>query len=352
MRKILILGGCGFIGSHLCDELINRGYEVRVLDNLDPQVHGPSADPPAYMNPDVHFIQCDVCDFNAVALALRDMDAVVHLAAKVGVAQSAYEMASYTFVNTYGTAVLLEQLQMQGQPIKKLIVASSMSVYGEGAGACPDMSSCANEKHYSPAPTPETKQPDLQSIYALTKYDQERMCLLFGKTYHVPTIALRFFNVYGPRQSLSNPYTGAMAIFASRLLNGKPPIIYEDGQQRRDFVHVSDVVRGIRLALESDVSDEVINIGSGRYATILQIATMLAQAMGVDIQPEITGQHRTGDIRHCYAAISKAYRLLRYEPQVWLSDGIKELVEWLRTQTAEDNLEQHRAELVEKGLLV
>lgn len=347
MRKVLILGGCGFIGSHLCDELIAHGYQVRVLDDLDPQVHGDSHWIPDYMNPKAEIVIGDAGSPRQVKDVLGDVDAVVHLAARVGVAQSAYEMSSYIYCNTLGTAVLLETIKRWGS-VKRLIVASSMSVYGEGQVSYDSGSPMEGQ----PVPTAETKPPDLQSIYALTKYDQERMCLLFGRAYNVPTIALRLFNVYGTRQSLSNPYTGAIAIFASRLMNGKPPIIYEDGQQRRDFVHVSDVVRGIRLALESDVKDEAINIGSGSSHTILELAEILATEMGKAVKPEITGQKRVGDIRHCFADISKARRLLGYEPQMSLQDGMAELIDWLDTQTAIDRVEEHRAELVEKGLLV
>jgi dTDP-L-rhamnose 4-epimerase len=340
MHRVLITGAAGFIGSHLCDELVAHGYSVCGLDNLDPQVHGPNADPPAYLNPAVEFIQGDVTYHVDVRQALRDVDAIVHLAANVGVAQSMYKLTEYIWTNSYGTALLLGNLQASS--VKRLVVASSMSIYGEGNYGV----------NGEPIPTKESSPPDLQSVYALTKYDQERMCLLFGKAYHVPTIALRFFNVYGTRQSLNNPYTGAMAIFASRLLNGKPPIIYEDGQQRRDFVNVKDVARAVRLALESDVSDEVINIGSGYSRTILEVALVLADALGVNIKPEVTGQHRVGDIRHCFADISKARRLLGYDAQIAFPDGVKELVEWLKTQTAIDRVEQHRDELVEKGLLV
>jgi dTDP-L-rhamnose 4-epimerase len=347
-KRVCITGIAGFIGSHLADELVAHDYDVCGIDNLDPQVHGPGGHLPTYLNPAIQFLKGDICE--SVVERLFPVDAVIHLAAKVGVAQSMYQMSDYTWHNTYGTSMLLQSLQKY--PPKKLIVASSMSVYGEGAGVCPDDGSPCGMDHRIPVPTPETKQPDLQSIYALTKYDQERMCLLFGRAYHVPTIALRFFNVYGLRQSLNNPYTGAMAIFASRLLNGKPPIIYEDGLQSRDFVHVSDVVRGIRLALESDVSDEVINIGSGTRALILTLAEDLAKELGVDVRPQITRQHRVGDIRHCWADVSKARRLLGYEPQVSIFQGIRDYVQWLKTQPAEDNLEQHRAELREKGLLV
>jgi len=351
-KRVLVTGGAGFVGSHLCDHLIDHGYEVSVLDILDPQVHGDSGDPPAYLNSKVSFIQASVNDIRGRIIEKSlDVDAVIHLAAKVGVGQSMYQISDYIWNNTYGTAMLLESLQKF--PVKKLIVASSMSVYGEGVESSVPISIDNGEvlEEIRPIATDEHKRPDLQSVYALTKYDQERLCLLFGRAYHVPTIALRFFNVYGTRQSLSNPYTGVMAIFASRLLNNKPPIVFEDGQQRRDFVHVSDVVEGIRLALESNIEDEVINIGSGKSESIRGLANQLASAMNKNILPLVTGQHRVGDIRHCFADISKARRLLKYEPQMSLDDGIAELVEWLKTQTAVDRLEEHQAELVEKGLL-
>lgn len=338
MTRILCVGGAGFIGSHLCDELVKYDYQVRVLDGLSAQVHGASGNPPPYLHPAVEFINAFTMDEGVTRRALEGVDAVVHLGAVVGVGQSMYEVADYVYFNTYGTAVLLEA--MMDRPIKKLIVASSMSVYGEGAN-------WAGE----PVKTNEDHPPDLQSIYALTKYDQERLCLLWGRAYRVPTIALRFFNVYGPRQSLSNPYTGAVAIFASCLLNGKPPIIFEDGYQSRDFVYVGDVVKGIRLALESEVADEVINIGTGTRVTILTLAEGLSKELGIDILPTITGQHRVGDIRHCWADISKARELLGYEPEVGIVEGIRRLVPWLRSQVAIDRVEEHKQELEERGLL-
>lgn len=354
--KVCITGICGFLGSHLADELIAHGYEVCGIDNLDPQVHGESGDPPAYLNPKVEFVCADVCDlplFNQSPQGfLRDVDAVVHLAARVGVGQSAYEMAAYVGANSYGTANLLEQLSQAS--IKKLIVASSMSVYGEGPRDLDYMRVSGGDEmpvEGEPVATSEDHPPDLQSIYALTKYDQERLCLLWGRAYNVPTIALRLFNCYGPRQSLSNPYTGAVAIFASRLLNGKPPIIYEDGYQSRDFVYVSDVVKGIQLALESEVADEVINIGTGTRVTILTLAEGLSKELSIDILPEVTGQHRVGDIRHCWADISKARELLGYEPEVGIVEGIRRLVPWLREQVAVDRVEEHKRELEERGLL-
>jgi dTDP-L-rhamnose 4-epimerase len=348
-KRVLLLGGMGFIGSHVCDELIAAGHKVCVYDCLDPQVHGPAPRVPAYLNPEARIIIADVRDRERLRPLLAYYNVVIHLAAKVGVGQSAYEMGDYISCNSWGTAVLLDELAKQ--PSTKLIVASSMSVYGEGAQDVNYDINSDDWATYQPIPTDEDKPVDLQSIYALTKYDQERLCLLFGRAYKVPTIALRFFNVYGPRQSLNNPYTGALAIFASRLLNNHPPVIFEDGQQRRDFVYVTDIARAVRLALESDISDEVINIGSGSSVTILQLAERLAQALGSDLEPVVTGEHRVGDIRHCFADISKARRLLGYEPQVDLDEGIQRTVEWLRTQTAVDKFDQHHAELHDKGLL-
>lgn len=349
MTRVLITGGAGFIGSHLCDDLIQRDYQVTILDGFSAQVHGPEREP-KFINRRARVIPEFTMNEGATLQALEDVDVVVHLGALVGVGQSMYDIADYTYFNTHGTATLLEA--MIGKPIKKLIVASSMSVYGEGERAIFFQEEEDGETARKPLATSEYKPVDLQSIYALTKYDQERMCLLWGRAYKVPTIALRFFNVYGPRQSLSNPYTGAVAIFASRLLNGKPPIIYEDGYQSRDFVYVSDVVNGIRLAMESDVQDEVINIGTGRRTMILSLAEGLATELGVDIHPEITGQKRVGDIRHCWADITKARGLLKYEPQVGIVEGIRKLVPWLREQTAIDRVEEHKLELEEKGLLV
>lgn len=340
--KVLVTGSCGFIGSHLCDELATHGYEVRGLDNLDPQVHGPDAGVPVYLNPEVEFHYGSVTNLDCVKRALKGVDAVVHLAAKVGVGQSAYQLCEYVHHNSFGTASLLQAIR-EGS-ISKFIVASSMSVYGEG-------SVISGSECEEPVASWEDDEPRLASIYALTKFDQERLSLLWGRAYNIPTIALRFFNVYGTRQSLSNPYTGVLAIFASRLLNNQPPIIFEDGLQSRDFVHVSDIVRGIRLALESDVRDEVINLGSGERRTILEVAETLTTALGKDILPLITNKHRTGDIRHCFANISKAELLLNYRPQMKFYDGIREYVQWLQTQTAQDRLGEHVAELEEKGLL-
>jgi dTDP-L-rhamnose 4-epimerase len=289
--RVLITGGAGFIGSHLADELLAAGYSVRALDVLVDQVH--EGDRPEYLSDDVELIPGDVRGEEVVRGALEGVEAVVHLAARVGVGQSMYEQAEYAAANTLGTAVLLDALAER--PVRKLVVASSMSVYGEGAyKPVPAVERTreqlerrdweprgAGGEELAPVPTPETKQPALSSVYALTKFDQERLCLLFGSAYGVPTVALRLFNVYGPRQALSNPYTGVLAIFASRLLNDNAPVVYEDGAQTRDFVHVSDVARAFRLALERDGADgSVVNAGAGRATSVVEIAHALAGLLG------------------------------------------------------------------------
>jgi dTDP-L-rhamnose 4-epimerase len=368
--KVLITGGAGFIGSHLADELLKAGYEVRVLDNLLAQVHGSMRRRPAYLSTDVEFLEGDIRDSGIVRQALTGVRAVFHLAAAVGVGQSMYEMKHYTSINTLGTAVLLESI-IDG-PVEKLIVASSMSIYGEGRYADADGRMVpgvprsvaqlrsgrwdtldGQSRPLVPVPTDESKAPNIWSIYALGKHDQEQMALMVGRTYGFGVVALRLFNVFGARQALSNPYTGVLAIFASRLLNDKPPLIFEDGLQRRDFVSVHDIARAMRMALESPAADgHVLNIGSGRSYTIRQVAERLAQSMDKSIQPVLTGKYRTGDVRHCFADISKAERLLGYTPRFYLEENLAELADWLRGQIAVDHVERATLELEKRGLTI
>jgi dTDP-L-rhamnose 4-epimerase len=362
-ESVLITGGAGFIGSHLADELLARGYSVRALDSLHPQVHE-RAGRPEYLAGDVDLVVGDVRDGDVVRRALQGVDSVVHLAARVGVGQSMYELAEYTSANSLGTAVLLEALAER--PVRKLVVASSMSIYGEGMCSStegylvepPERTREQLEQHawelagLAPVPTPETKRPALTSIYALTKYDQERACLVFGDAYSVPTVALRLFNTYGPRQALSNPYTGVLAIFASRLLNHRRPVVFEDGRQRRDFVSVHDVARAFVLALEEDGADwQAVNIGSGESISVVELAELLARVLGVAIRPDVTGDFRVGDIRHCFADIELAHRALGFEPEVSLHRGIAELGEWLGGQTAVDRVDEATEELARRGLM-
>jgi dTDP-L-rhamnose 4-epimerase len=368
-EQILITGGAGFIGSHVADQLLRRGHQVRVLDNLTPEVHGPSPGRPAYLSPEVELIIGDVQDREAVRAALRGVSAVYHFAAKVGVGQSMYRIEEYTRVNGLGTATLLEAIVER--PVRRLIVASSMSVYGEGlyrtaAGAVVEgrsrpltqlkrgdweVRSEAGEA-LEPIPTPETKSPAFESVYALSKYDQERLCLITGRAYGIPTVALRFFNVYGPRQALSNPYTGVLAIFAAQLLNERPPLIFEDGLQKRDFVNVHDVARAaVRALVREAAVGQAINIGSGRALSVREIAARIRRAVKKPrLEPEIAGKYRMGDVRNCFADITLAKRALGYEPEISFEDGLSELAGWLAGQAAKSRVAEARAELDARGL--
>ncbi len=377
-EKVLVTGGAGFIGSHLVDALLEAGHRVRVYDNLEPQVHGglrERGEWPGYLAADCEKVLGDVRDRDALQEALDGIEVIFHEAAVVGVGQSMYEVARYVDVNTRGTAVLLDILAndaaIRGR-VRKLIVASSMSIYGEGTYRCvahgevyPQLRSddqlrardwemrcpiCMQP--VEPLPTDEEKPLYPTSIYAITKKDQEEMCLTIGRAYGIPTVALRYFNVYGPRQALSNPYTGVAAIFSSRLLNGKPPVIFEDGLQSRDFVHVSDIVQANRLAMErAEMDYGVFNVGTGRALTIRDMADALSRHLDSRQAPDIVQKFRAGDIRHCFADISRI-RSLGYRPAVRFEDGVAELVEWVRSQTATDGFDQARNELVRRGLAV
>lgn len=374
-KHILVTGGAGFIGSHLVDALIAGGHRVRILDALVPQVHPEGF--PKYRNQAAEFIHGDVCDRQIVAKSLEGVDTVFHQAAEVGVGQSMYEIERYVKANAHGTAVLLQEIIAKRSQIQKLVVASSMSIYGEGEYECglesdgegssvfPQLRSAEELKagawdpkcpHCGGAITPkgtiEDKPLFPTSIYAITKQDQEQYCLTVGRAYEIPTVALRYFNVYGTRQALSNPYTGACAIFSSRLLNDQPPIIFEDGKQARDFVHVSDIVQANLLAMDSQKADyQAINIGTGVATTIEDVAYLIRGGLDKKVKPEIPGQWREGDIRHCVADISLARELLDYEPRVLLGDGLMGLIEWVRKQNAVDMVNQAREELESRRLV-
>jgi len=369
-KRVLVTGGSGFIGRRLCRELLENGYQVRVLDSLVEQVHGRDATPQdATPDAGVEFARADVRDREAVGRALSGVDAVVHLAAEVGVGQSMYEIERYVGANEQGTAVLLQALIER--PVERIVVASSMSIYGEGAYRDGRGQVVLNARRSAqdvregrfdprgadggaldPVPTPETKPADLASIYALNKYAQERATLIFGEAYRVDAVALRLFNVFGPGQALSNPYTGVLANFASRLLNGERPLIFEDGRQRRDFVHVDDVARAFRLALETrEAAGEVFNVGAGRSYSIAEIARLIARAMNLDIEPDIIGKARAGDIRNCFADISRARTVLGFAPGRELEPALGELAQWVRQARAEDRAGQMRRELESRGLV-
>lgn len=370
-RNILITGGAGFVGSHLADELLAHGHRVRVLDNLTPQVHGDDAVRPAYLSGEVELIVGDVRDPAAVEAALEGIEVVFHFAAAVGVGQSMYEIAHYTDVNGMGTAVLLEALTRQ--PIERLVVASSMSIYGEGLyenaagerrpGAERGVAQLQQRdwevrdeagRPLTPVPTPESKFPALPSVYAISKYHQERLCMNVAPAYGIEPVALRFFNIYGPRQALSNPYTGVLAIFAARLLNDRPPLINEDGHQRRDFVSVYDIAQACRLAIDVPAAaGGVFNVGSGQSWSVLEIAAKLARVLGKEhLAPEITGKCRIGDIRNCFADITHARDVLQFEPRMKLDQGLEQLAESLEGQIAVDRVDESRDELAARGLAI
>ena len=374
MRKILVTGGAGYIGSHLVDALVKREYRVTVLDNLEPQVHR-SGTWPSYANAGAEYVRGDVRDRAVFEPLVLAADAVVHFGAAVSVGQSMYQVDRYVDVNTRGTALLLDILVNAKHDVKKVLVASSIGVYGEGAYTCqthgsvaptirPEQQLAARDweqhcpvcgSHVASIPTPEDKALYRDNIYSMTKYHQEEMVLLIGKTYGIPAVAPRFFNVYGPRQSLSNPYAGVAAIWLSRLLNSKQPVVFEDGGQLRDFVSIHDVVDCLVLMLEQPGADYLpVNVGSGETVTILEIAQLLARLLGSSIEPQITQSGRKFDIRHNTADITRAKTTLGFAPRVSLEQGFSELIEWAKStpDVAVDFFDRALGELQAKGLLV
>lgn len=368
-ETILITGGAGFIGCHVGRELLTRGHRVIALDSLIEQVHGAGGRPPL-LDPEVELIQADVRDGDAVASVLKRADSVVHLAAEVGVGQSMYEVERYTSTNDVGTAVLFERLI--DHPVRRVVTASSMSIYGEGLyrdaegrliedaerKVLRDVQASweptdTQGRPLVPEATPEWKRPNLSSIYALGKYVQERTTHIMTAPYGIEGVCLRLFNVYGAGQALSNPYTGVLAIFASRLLNGQVPMIFEDGEQRRDFVHVRDVARAFATALEhSQAPGETFNVGSGRDISVRQIAEELARAMGRNgIEPEIVRKARIGDIRHCFCDTAKTREVLGHAAREDFAAGLAELADWVASQTAEDRVDEARHQLEIRGLV-
>ncbi|HYD88108.1 MAG TPA: SDR family NAD(P)-dependent oxidoreductase [Vitreimonas sp.] len=367
-ERVLITGGAGFIGRHVAELLLEHGYKVRALDSLIEQVHPPGRhqnELPA----DVELVVGDIRDESAVQRALEGAESVIHLAAEVGVGQSMYAVERYTSVNDVGTAVLFQCLIER--PVRRVVTASSMSIYGEGLYRSADGALHQDvvrdgrnkfggwdplgpdEQPLSPAPTPETKSPGLRSVYAINKYVQERLTLTLARQYGMECAALRLWNAYGPGQALSNPYTGVLAIFASRVANGERPMVFEDGQQRRDFVHVADVAAAFLLALRHpSANGEVFNIGSGEDRTVEEVARVLASTMGrTDLEPLITDQARAGDIRHNIPDLTKARTMLGYRPRRDFSEGLHELAEWVARQEADDRVAEARRELEMRGLV-
>lgn len=374
IRRVLVTGGAGYIGSHLVDALVARDYHVTVLDNLEPQVHR-SGSWPGYINPGAVYRQGDVRDRAVFAPLVLESDAVVHFAAAVSVGQSMYQIDRYVGVNTGATGLLLDILVNEKHHISKIIVASSVGVFGEGAYRCvscgpqypglrPEPQLAARDweprcprcgKSLAPEPTSEDKPLYRDNIYSMTKYHQEEMVLLIGKTYGIPAVAPRFFNVYGPRQSLSNPYAGVAAIFLGRLLNDRAPVVFEDGGQLRDFVSIHDTVDCLVLMLEQSGADfQPVNIGSGTRISIVEIARVLAKLTGRSLEPQVLNTGRRFDIRHCFADISRARQTLGYQPKISFEHGMEELIQWARHDPgmADDVFDRALGELKEKGLLV
>lgn len=368
-KRVLVTGGAGFIGSYIVDELVKRKYKVRILDNLDLQVHGEKK--PVYLNKDAEFVKGDVTFRKDWLSALEDVDAVFHEASAVGVGQSMYKIEHYVKVNTLGTAIFLDILANTKHKVKKIVVAASMSSYGEGVYVCkthkrvrpglrPDQQlqmrkwnpTCPYcRKSLTPAGIREDDIQSCNSIYAITKKDQEDMVMIFGRAYGIPTVALRYFNVYGPRQSLNNPYTGVAAIFLSRLLSGNEPVIYEDGKQTRDFISVHDIVVANIIALENEKAvGQVFNVGSGIPVSIREIAEILAEKLKLKIKPKITWKFRSGDVRHCIADINKIEKKLGFKPKINFKDGMDELTDWSLKQNVSDKFSEAFNELKKRKL--
>jgi len=369
--KVLITGGAGFIGSHLSEALVEAGHQVTVFDNLHPQTHAYSRFP-AYLTSNVDFIFGDVRNRDLLKQAVEHADVVYHLAALTGVGQSMYQVADYVDVNVGGTATLLDILVHESNHVRRLILASSRAIYGEGAYECkscgavpvvvrdtsllaagkwdPPCPCCGAALH--PQPTSEKWQPHPSSVYATTKLSQEYLALSVGRAYGIEVVVLRYFNVYGPRQSLSNPYTGILSIFLNQLKTGEIVEVYEDGLESRDFVHVSDVVQANLLALNCDrASGEVINIGSGKPVSVLKVAEILGGLAGRPQAFYVSGRYRVGDIRHCFADIQKAEKLLRYAPCKSLAEGILDFVNWASHETAANQTRLAEDELTARNLL-
>ncbi|MEK9628148.1 MAG: NAD-dependent epimerase/dehydratase family protein [Nitrospinota bacterium] len=369
-KRVLVTGGAGFIGSHTVDELIAQNYEVRVYDNLNPQVHGENPEKPDYLHPGAEFIRGDVRDRDHLFRAIKDADLIIHDAAEVGVGQSMYSIDQYISTNVQGTGVLWDILVNEKHNVEKVLVASSMSLYGEGSYECeehgkispkprPDSQLAEGQWEMlcpicsmpvTPLPTDENKELDCTSVYAQSKKDQEVYSLMIGKAHNIPTVACRYFNCYGPRQSLNNPYTGAAAIFCSAIKNDTPPLIYEDGNQRRDFIHVKDLVRGKLLLLEQ-ADYGIFNIGTGKPFSILDLAETLIELCGKSFRPDVIYKFRNGDIRDCYADISKISEL-GFKPQYSLREGLQNLIDWSDGQKAVSKVKDAHQKLVDKGLVL
>ena len=347
-KRALVTGGAGLIGSHVTDLLVREGWNVRVLDNLEPQTHRRGK--PAWINPKVEFTHGDIRDRETIAAALDKIDVVFHQAAYGGYMP---EISKYVHVNSLGTAQMLELIREKNLPIKKIVVASSQAVYSEGAGICPkhqlvfpavrpvEQLRKGDWEVHCPicgaitksAPTPENAPVGGETVYGLTKVDQEKLVLLWGKQVGIPTTALRYSCTYGPRQSIFNPYTGVIAIFCTRLLNNLPPVLYEDGEQTRDFSFVEDIARANLLTAETDHLDGLaVNVGSEKGVSIRKVAGIVSSALKIDIEPEARGEFRPGEMRHLTSDTARI-RSAGYQPQIKLEEGIERYIDWIRSQS-------------------
>ncbi len=371
MSTVLVTGGAGFIGMHLVDALLAEGERVRVLDNLDPLAH-PSGEPPAQFPAEAELVVGDLRDRVAVDGALKGVDRVFHLGGVVGNGESMVHVRKAVDVNSGGTATLLEAAIERRDTVRRVVVASSMVVYGEGAYRCPEHGLAAPglrdrdqlarrewelrcprcDLVLDPVPTEEITPLRPSSVYGITKRDQEELALVLGRAYGLETVALRYLNTYGPRQALGNPYTGVAAIFAARLLSGRRPLVFEDGEQVRDLVHVTDVVRATRAAMDAPAAPgNAVNVATGNPVRVAELARMIAAALGSGLEPEVTGEARAGDIRHCFADVARARELLGFEAHRTLGEGVSELAAWVATQTVEERGDEALADLRARGLV-
>ncbi len=375
--RIVVIGGAGFIGSHLVDALVNNGFRVRIVDNLDSQVH-PSGLPPVYLNPDAEFIQQDVRDRAGLQKALAGAEAVFHLAGAVGVGDSMYRICHYAEANVLGGANLLDIVANEKHSIRKIVLASSVTVYGEGKYSClrhgivfpavREMEKtggrqwellCRRQDGATRCPetllplaTDEEKPATPVSIYAITKRAQEEMFLAVGRTYGIPVTVLRYFNVFGSRQALSNPYTGVAKIFALQFAQGKVPLVYEDGLQTRDFIHVSDVIQANLLALSrEEANGEIFNVGTGQPISVLEMARTIAKQFGSKAEILPSHECRAGDVRHCWADITKIRTRLGFQPRTIFPSGLEDLLARAGGEESPDQTALGHTELVQRGLI-
>jgi dTDP-L-rhamnose 4-epimerase len=367
---VLVTGGAGFIGSHLVDALLERGERVRVLDNLDPLAHPGGG--PGQLDPEAELIEGDLRDERVVGRSLDGVDRVFHLGGVVGNGESMMNVRRAVDHNSGGTATLLEAVVARRDRIRRLVAASSMVVYGEGSYRCAEHGTChpllrsperLRRREWEPLcpacggptePVPTSEDAPLRptSVYGITKRDQEELVLVLGRAYGVETVALRYLNVYGPRQALGNPYTGVAAIFAARVLNGRRPLVFEDGAQIRDLVHVSDVVRATGLAMEAPAAaGHAINVATGRRIRVLDLAGRIAAALGSDRSPAVTGEYRAGDIRHCFAEVTRARELLGFEARTTLDEGLPQLAAWVARSVVTERGDEALADLRSRGLV-